>query len=137
MTDRFGQVMEQVHEHLAKSYGDYVAHAFDFKAQLKAEQYLASLSFTTGLILRDLNCPDRMKISAIPLPNGVFVVLGGRFTPAEHEEIRRQADKYGVECNSMCIADHGSRVQRNFMAAAGRLQGAKKSHVKKWWQIWK
>jgi hypothetical protein len=31
MTDPFGQVMKQVHEILAPNYGDYAAHALDFK----------------------------------------------------------------------------------------------------------
>lgn len=124
MTEGFGQVMRQIHEMLATSYGDYVAHALDFKATPQAEEYLAAVSFTDGRTLQDLTCLDRMKIAPVLLPNGVFVVLGGQFTSVEHEEIRRKADEHGVPCKSVCIADDGSQVQREFMTAASRLQEA-------------
>src|SRR5437867_7670821 len=131
--------MKQVHEMLAASYGDYVAHALDFKVQQRAERYLASFSFTSGRTLEDFSYPDRMKLAPVLLPIGVFVILGGRFSRAEHEEIRRRADEYGVECKSPCIADDDTQVKRDFMVAAARLRRTQTTNPvdKKWWQIWK
>lgn len=123
---------------LSSRYGDFVAHLVEFPTTDSAVGFLRGLSFVSG---NELRTPDHIQaaVSANQQGKDAFVVLGGQFTPDENEEIRRKADASRVECQSVCVANDGSKVQRDFMAAAAQLKPDTKSREpeKKWWHFWK
>lgn len=122
---------------LSTRYGDFVAHMLEFATTDTAVKFLRQLSFVSGAELRT---PDHIQaaVSANQEGRDAFVVLGGQFSPAEHEEVRRKADASRVECRSVCVAGEGSKVQRDYLSAAARLKQANaKEPEKKWWNFWK
>lgn len=134
----FEEFSKRTMELLSSRYGDFVAHVIEFATTDSAIGFLRSLSFVSGAEFRT---PDHIQAAVSTNQEGkdAVVVLGGQFTPAENEEIRRGADASQVKCQSMCVASDGSKVQRDFMVAAARLKEDAKfpEPEKKWWHFWK
>lgn len=138
ISKNFEEFSKRTMELLSSRYGDFVAHLIQFATTDSAVGFLKGLSFVSGAELRTSD-HIQAAVSANQQGKDAFVVLGGQFTPAENEEIRRKADASRVKCQSMCIAGDGSKVQRDFMGALARLKADAKSSEsdKRWWQFWK
>jgi len=126
ISKNFDEFSQRMAEHLSSRYGDFVAHLLEFATTDAAVGFLRSLSFVSGAELRT---PDHIQaaVSANQEGKDAVVVIGGQFTIDENEEIRRRADASQVKCENICVASHGSNVQRDFFAAAARLQGTANS----------
>lgn len=119
MSNQYKKILQQINQMLSRQFGEqnYVMHMIEFNSQEVAEQYLIGLSFSIGQSLNTFDFPDNMLVCPILLDDGLTVILGGQFTQSEHNEIRNRGHEYGTNCEALCLAKDGSKVQQEFFNA--------------------
>ena len=138
----FSDALRQANEILFEKFrGNHASHCIDCPDLNGALRLLRRLSFVSGSSFENLCCPDFAHISIIRQDRGVFLVLGGLLSRDQNIEIRRAADRFGFQAQSMTTADEGTAEHKEFMAAVDVLRNDPKPEKKKrsgqWWQFWK
>lgn len=138
----FNEWVGKIHDILYNRYDDFAEHDFEFPTYDAAANFLQNLSFVSGTEDEPIT-PDHIQIAISTNNNNqdAFVIIGGQFTTEENTEIRRMADVFNVKCQSLCTADPGTKVHRDFLMFISKSKDEEKinnnDNQKKWWQFWK
>ena len=115
-------------------------------------KFLLSLPFVSGNSVTNMSCPSHMYTNIIPCTSDVLVFVGGQLSSEENFAVRKVAISMSIKTESICRANDGTTVQKNYLEAMNRLQEYIRTRKKletitslqeynrarkKWWQFWK